>query len=82
MFNNVLNVKAVEAASNQEKALVGAFSAIMNLWMDLFEALDVTADQHCLEISQTSIKNWRLKKKTKFGYHGMLGVDKGGKKTF
>ena len=34
----LLNVKAVEATFNQEKALVGAFSVITNLWMDLFEA--------------------------------------------
>ena len=34
-----LNVKAVVAAFNQEKALVGAFSVITNLRMQLFEAL-------------------------------------------
>ena len=39
VFNSVLNVKVVEAAFNQEKALVGAFSVITNLRMDLFEAL-------------------------------------------
>ena len=32
-------MKAVVAAFNQEKALVVAFSVIMNLRMDLFEAL-------------------------------------------
>ena len=32
-------MKAVVAAFNQEKALVGAFSVIMNLRLDLFEAL-------------------------------------------
>ena len=32
-------MKAVEAAFNQEKALVGAFSVITNLRMELFEAL-------------------------------------------
>ena len=32
-------MKAVVAAFNQEKALVGAFSVITNLWMDFFEAL-------------------------------------------
>ena len=37
--NSVLNVKAVVAAFNQEKALVGAFSVITNLRMELFEAL-------------------------------------------
>ena len=33
-------MKAVVAAFNQEKALVGAFSVIINLRMELFEALD------------------------------------------
>ena len=32
-------MKAVVAAFNQEKALVGAFSVLTNLWMELFEAL-------------------------------------------
>ena len=40
-FNSVLNVKAVVAAFNQEKTLVGAFSVITNLQMDLFEALTI-----------------------------------------
>ena len=35
-LNSVLNVKAVVAAFNQEKALAGAFSVITNLRMDLF----------------------------------------------
>ena len=35
----VLNVKALVGAFNQEKALVGAFSVITNLRMELFEAL-------------------------------------------
>ena len=36
-LNSVLNVKAVVAAFNQEKALVGAFSVIVQLhrWIDL-----------------------------------------------
>ena len=34
-------MKAVVAAFNQEKALVGAFSVITNLRMELFEALTV-----------------------------------------
>ena len=33
--NNVLNVEAVLAAFNRDKALVGAFSVITNLRMDL-----------------------------------------------
>ena len=36
-------MKAVVAAFNQEKALVGAFSVITNLRMELFEALLVVA---------------------------------------
>ena len=36
-------MKAVVAAFNQEKALVGAFSVITNLRMELFDAL---ADEH------------------------------------
>ena len=32
-------MKAVVAAFKQEKALVGAFSVITNLWMELLEAL-------------------------------------------
>ena len=35
-------MKAVVAAFNQEKALVGAFSVITNLWMNIFEALGAT----------------------------------------
>ena len=35
----MLNVKAVVGPFNQEKALVGAFSVITNLRMELFQAL-------------------------------------------
>ena len=38
-IGGVSNVKAVVAAFNQEKALVGALSMITNLRMELFEAL-------------------------------------------
>ena len=37
-------MKAVVAAFNQEKALVGAFSVITNLRMELFEALVITCN--------------------------------------
>ena len=37
-------MKAVVVAFNQEKALVGAFSVITNLWMELFQALVDTRD--------------------------------------
>ena len=38
-------MKAVVAAFNQEKALVGAFSVITNLRMEIFEALVVTCHE-------------------------------------
>ena len=34
-------MKAVVAAFNQEKALVGAFSVLTNLLMELFQALNL-----------------------------------------
>ena len=43
-LNSVLNVKAVVAAFNQEKALVGAFSVITNLRLDIFKALEARED--------------------------------------
>ena len=39
-------MKAVVAAFNQEKALVGAFSVITNLRMELFEALVIRRHRH------------------------------------
>ena len=42
-------MKAVVAAFNQEKALVGAFSVITNLRMELFEAL-VSTVHHCYHL--------------------------------
>ena len=43
-------MKAVVAAFNQEKALVGAFSVITNLRMELFEALLAVTDLVCVII--------------------------------
>ena len=40
-------MKALVGAFNQEKALVGAFSVITNLRMELFEALDCTVVLCC-----------------------------------
>ena len=42
-------MKAVVAAFNQEKALVGAFSVITNLRMDLFQALHLHVRQHVVD---------------------------------
>ena len=38
-----MGVDAVVAAFNQEKALVGVFSVITNLRMELFQALEATS---------------------------------------
>ena len=48
-------MKAVVAAFNQEKALVGAFSVITNLRMELFEALLHT---HTQFYSSTGGRMW------------------------
>ena len=42
-FNSVLNVKALEGAFNQEKALVGAFSAIVKTDCETDGALHSTS---------------------------------------
>ena len=56
-------MKAVVAAFNQEKALVGAFSVITNFRMELFEALAAT---HCSwlatnELWTTAVAEWRVR---------------------
>ena len=63
-------MKAVVAAFNQEKALVGAFSVITNLRMELFEALlwmynrvsilrlsreNAAEDERCLAMAEDAI---------------------------
>ena len=48
-------MKAVVAAFNQEKALVGSFSVITNLRMDIFEAL-VHVDFHNIHYLQLPLK--------------------------
>ena len=52
---SVLNVKAVVAACNQEKALVGAFSVITNLRMELFQALDNSQCRLILNTAQHTL---------------------------
>ena len=55
-------MKAVVAAFNQEKAPVGAFSVIMNLWMDFFEALLCTAVMlvsRLMELTQYQLRRMR-----------------------
>ena len=47
-------MKAVVATFNQEKALVGAFSVITNLRMELFEALLVTGLARMIRTSYRS----------------------------
>ena len=45
-------MKAIVAAFNQEKALVGAFSVITNLQIDLFEALIAAQDNIGIQMSR------------------------------
>ena len=49
-------MKAVVAAFNQEKALVGAFSVITNLLMELFEALVIMAKMESMRRQYTMEK--------------------------
>ena len=55
-------MKAVVAAFNQEKALVGAFSVITNLRMELFEALHLTPHNACPGPGSVDTRGpgWRL----------------------
>ena len=55
-------MKAVVAAFNQEKALVGAFSVITNHRMDFFEALLCTAVMlvsRLMELTQYQLRRMR-----------------------
>ena len=52
-------MKAVVAAFNKEKALVGAFSVIMNLRMELFEALACTGlEASCWDTGEENSRHW------------------------
>ena len=51
-----LNVKAVVAALNQEKALVAAFSVITNRRMELFQALVNIAVRLLAEVADNRLK--------------------------
>ena len=60
--HSVLNVKTVVATFNQEKApenaLVGAFSVITNLRMELFESQAVTVHSVALPNAETALINF------------------------
>ena len=68
-------MKAVVAAFNQEKALIGAFSVITNLRMELFEALQHThqPSQTCLHSIWSLHTAWQLSAAAPGG--GALGVE-------
>ena len=52
-------MKAVVAAFNQEKALVGAFSVITNLRMQLFEALMLGVQENLKLLNfHQNVENW------------------------
>ena len=54
-------MKAVVAAFNQEKALVGAFSVITNLRMELFEALITTPQIHGARLWYVMLEQFLMK---------------------
>ena len=66
LLNSVLNVKAVVAAFSQEKALVGAFSVITNLRMELFEALLPSQDPQWAQAVWSVSPGWH----TTWHWHG------------
>ena len=68
-------MKAVVAAFNQDKALVGAFSVITNLRMELFQALVVTQGLG----SDPALRTWlvRLRGGVRAGRGGRLGLGQG-----
>ena len=54
-------MKALIGTFNQEKALVGAFSVITNLRMDLFEALENTGPEKATQkgsLSSSPLSVW------------------------
>ena len=55
-------MKAVVAAFNQEKALVGVFSVITNLRMELFQALGTTAVMETWNLGPALVRvgHWRV----------------------
>ena len=79
-LNSVLNVKALVGAFNQEKALVGAFSVITNLRMELFQALVTTQGlcQYCGSLQTYHVATCdiveELHKKPKSGFRLPPGV--------
>ena len=57
-------MKAVVAAFNQEKALVGAFSVITNPRMELFEALDVSHLGAAVSNTSPDEQNMKLRRES------------------
>ena len=62
-------MKAVVAAFNQEKALVGAFSVITNLRMELFEALEETQRKYKIDIYLLWCLHWWRRRQHKAQGH-------------
>ena len=56
-------MKAVVAAFNQEKALVGAFSVITNLRMELFEALACTSSVTAADMQYRKVNRFTAAKR-------------------
>ena len=71
-------MKAVVAAFNQEKVLVGAFSVITNLRMELFEALLPTHNTHVVARGDVGVGGLRRVRGGGVGRGGGGGTASGG----
>ena len=67
-------MKAVVAAFNQEKALVGAFSVIMNLRMEIFEALYEALEGFTMALMMTSAVTYVAKISTPTTLASVMGL--------
>ena len=70
-------MKAVVAAFNQEKALVGAFSVITNLRMELFEALVSSPPSTSFNIYSVSVLGGEDDLVTVYSFHERRVVVRG-----
>ena len=68
-------MKAVVAAFNQEKALVGAFSVITNLRMELFEALMHTVHRKTLLMAYPDLARGCRGLASSYTCYKLLGLD-------
>ena len=69
-------MKAVVAAFNQEKALVGAFSVITNLLMELFQALVLLLRKQLEHALKETEKPLSVTSTCIYNREGRMGIDR------